>query len=169
MEIDRGSVREMTIRPRKSNLQVWLGGLALGALLLIAGLAPAGDSNPLGLGTNVRFPDYYDYPNQSKLRTLVQGSSVTPLGTNRYLVKDVHIESFSRTGERESIVDAPDCTYDHRTRVASSEGPIKAQSGDGQMKIEGTGFMLTMTNKSLFISNNVRTVIRDPGITLKKL
>lgn len=168
MEIHGGGIREMTIRPRNSNRQIWSGALALGAWLLIAGLSPAGESNPFGLGMNVKFPDYYGYPNQSKLRTLVQGSSVTPLGTNLYRVKNVHIESFTLAGEPEAIVDAPDCVYDHRTRIASSDGPIKARSADGQMKIEGTGFMLTMTNKSLLISNNVRTVIRDLSTTLKK-
>jgi len=45
----------------------------------------------------------------------------------------------------------------------SSAGRIEARTGDGRMHIEGDGFLLTITNKSLTISNNVRTVIRDLG------
>src|ERR1043165_3346172 len=150
----------MKIRPGKSKLQIWLGCLTLAALLPVALLSPAGQTTSLGIGTNVKFPDYYDFPNQAKLRTLLQGSSVIPIGTNRYRVKDVHIESFRLTGEREGTVDAPECIYDHSTRVASSDGPIKAQSDDGQMRHDGVGFMLTLTNKTLLISN-IHTVLRD--------
>jgi len=157
----------MSIQPRKSNLQVWLGALAAAALLLIAWLSPAAQTATFGLGTNVKFPDYYEYPNQTKLRTMVQGASVTPLGTNRYHVKDMHIESYSKSGQREGTVDAPDCVYDHGKRVASSEGPIKAETADGQMRHEGTGFMLTLTNKSLVISN-IHTVLIDRGLTSEK-
>jgi len=157
----------MKIRPGKSKVQVWLGCMALATLLLIALLSPAGQSTSLGIGTNVRFPDYFDYPNQSKLRTLVLGSSVIPIGTNRYRVKDVHIESFRLTGEREGTVDAPECIYDHSSRVASSDGPIKAQSEDGQMRHDGVGFRLTLTNKTLLISN-IHTVLRDRGFATQK-
>lgn len=157
----------MKIRPRKSKLQVWLGCMALAALLLMALLSPAGQSASLGIGRDVKFPDYFDYPNQSKLRTLVQGSSVIPLGTNRYRVKDVHIESFRLTGEREGTVDAPECIYDHSTREATSDGPIKAQSDDGTMRHDGVGFRLTLTNKILLISN-IHTVLRDRGFATQK-
>lgn len=157
----------MNIRRHKSNRPVWLGALALGTLLLVAFWSPADESNTNGIGTNVKFPDYYEFPNQNKLRTLVRGSSVVPLGKNRYRVKDVHIESFRLTGEAEAVVDAPDCTYDHGTHVANSDGRIKAKTADGQFQIEGIGFILTITNKSLMISNHTGTVIRDLGLTPK--
>ena len=154
----------MSIRRHKLNRPVWLGALVLGTLLFIAFWSPADESKSLGLGTNVKFPDYYDYPNQSKLRTLVQGTSVVPLGTNRYRVKNLHIESFSLTGQREGIVDAPDCVYDHRTRTANSEGVIKGKTEGEQFRFEGMGFSLTLTNKLLNISNDFHTVIRGLGV-----
>ena len=98
----------------------------------------------------------------------MQGSEAVPDGKGRLLVKNVHIESFQLNGEAEGIVDAPDCIYDHKARTVSSGGPIKAQTADGRLHLEGTGFLITLTNKSLTISNNVRTVIRDLGLTPKK-
>lgn len=140
-----------------------LTGLAIVCALL------AHAAQPLSFkATNVKYPDYYDPPNQSKLRALVRGSEAVPEGKNRVRVKDVHIESFHLNGKPEAIVDAPDCVYDHETRAASSDGPVKAQTADGRMRIEGTGFSLSVTNKSLTISNNVRTVIRDLGLNPKK-
>ena len=137
--------------------------MALGAFALL-------HAQPVsfGKGTNVKYRDFYDPPNQSKLRAVVQGSEAVPEGRSRVRMKNLHIESFRENGEMESIVDAPDCIYDHESRTASSAGPMKARTADGRMRIEGTGFSLTLTNKSLTISNNVRTVIRDLGTNPKK-
>lgn len=139
-----------------------LGMLAFAGLALLSLFARAQPVS-FGKGTNVKFRDYYDPPNQSQMRAFVQGSEAVPEGKSRVRMKNLHIESFRENGEAEGIVDAPDCIYDHEARTASSDGPIKAQTADGRMRIEGTGFSLSLTNKSLTISNNVRTVIRDLG------
>ena len=144
-----------------------LGALAFAGTALFSLLAHAQPVS-FGKGTNVKYRDYYDPPNQSKLRAVVQGSEAVPEGRSRVRMKNLHIESFHENGELESIVDAPDCIYDHESRTASSDGPMKARTADGRMRIEGTGFSLTLTNKSLTISNNVRTVMRDLGINSKQ-
>lgn len=140
---------------------------ALFVLALCAALH-AGDSTSFGLGKNVKYRDYFDPPNQSKLRALVTGSEAVPLGTGRVRLKNLRIESFKLNGESEGIVEAPECIYDHETRTASSAGPITAWTLDERLRIEGIGFSALVTNKSLTISNNVRTVIRDLGTNTKK-
>jgi hypothetical protein len=138
--------------------------LALGTAALLHAAQPLS----LGLGTKVTYRDFYEPPNQSKLRAFVQGSKAVPEGKDRLRISDVHIDSYRESGEAEAVVTAPDCIYDHKARTIGSDGPIKAQTADGQMRIEGVGFSLSLTNKSLTISNNVRTVIRDLGTNLKK-
>jgi hypothetical protein len=137
--------------------------LALGAAALLPGAQPISFK-----GSNMRFPDFFDPPNQAQLRTLVTGAEVVPDGANRYRIKNLHIETFRENGEPEGVVDATDCIYDDAARTASSGGPVKAHTADGRFRIEGTGFCVTLTNKSLTISNNVRTVIRDLGANTNK-
>lgn len=144
--------------------QLWLAVLTLGGIALLH----AGQPTTFGIGRNVKYRDYYDPPHQSQLRAIVQGSEAIPQGAGRVQLKNLRIESFRENGEREGIVEAADCIYDHETRTASSAGPITAWTSDERLRIEGTGFSVLVTNKSLTISNNVRTVIRDLGTNTKK-
>jgi hypothetical protein len=168
MEIHRGGIRKMNVGKGSFKTQLRLGAAGLVALVLLSLLAHAQTTTFLKSASGVKYPDYYDPPNQSKLRTLVQGAEATPEGKGQVRVKNVQIQSFRVTGELEGVVTAPDCLYDHASRTITSGGDIQAQTADGRLRFAGTGFLITLTNKSLIISNNFHTVIRDASLALKK-
>lgn len=167
MEIHGGGIREVNIRTGILKSQLRLGAVALAGLALLSLFAHA-QTMSFGKGSNVTYRDYYDPPNQSKVRAVVRGAEAIPEGKGRVRLKNLHIESFRENGEAEGIADAPDCIYDHATRTASSGGDIAARTADGRLRFAGTGFLFTLTNKSLIISNNFHTVIRDLSPTPKK-
>lgn len=152
-------------RPLPNRLR--LAFLTAGFACLVAVFADAQSPLLFGKVTNFKIPDYFGPPNQKQMRTLLRGEEAEPDGKERIRIRKLQIETFRENGEPEVFVEAPECIYDPKTRSASSAGPIKARTADGRMQIEGTGFLLVTTNKSLTISNNVRTVIRDLGNTPK--
>jgi len=130
---------------------------------MTAGFAIAQSPLLFGKVTDFKVPEYYEAPNQKQLKSLLKGAEAEPDPKGEVKITDVRIETYREDGTVESVVEAPHCTYNYKIREASSPGHIKAYSGDGRMRIEGDGFLLTLTNKSLTISNNIRTVIRDLG------
>lgn len=141
-----------------------LGIFVLGAAAFLHAAQPLNIGKPI----NPKYTDYYDPPNELQKRAVVSGSEAETEGTNLVRLKKVHIETFQLTGEVDAIVDADDAVYDREAHAVSSPGAIQARTADGRFSVSGTGFSLTLTNKSLMISNNVRTVIRGLGATPKK-
>jgi hypothetical protein len=136
--------------------------LALGVFLLLSSVCLAGLPS-FGTVHNFKHPEYYDPPHQTQLKSLLRGAVAEPETLGRVRIKDLRLDTFRETGEAEMIVEAPECIYDPETRQASSAGRIQAHSADNRFFIEGSGFLLIVTNKSITISNNVRTTIRDLG------
>jgi hypothetical protein len=148
-------------RRRAIGLFVFLN--IVSALLLVAQNIPASKA------TGNRFRYYYGPPNETQIKARVTVSTLVAGGTNNIQATQLHIETFTETGELESVIDAPECVYDDATHTASSAGFVKARTGDGRVTMEGTGFLLTLSNMALTISNNVRTVYGAPVKLPKKL
>jgi hypothetical protein len=119
----------------------------------------------MGKVTNFKVPEYYEAPNQKQLKSLLTGAVAEPYAKGEMQIKitGLRVDTFREDGATESVVEAPECILNYQTRQAWSPGHIEAHTGDGRMRIQGDGFLLTITNKSLTISNNIRTVIRDLG------
>ncbi len=105
--------------------------------------------------------DYYDPPNQSQMKSLVQGKEAEPLDAERYLIHQLNLTTFRLNGERDMLVRAPECVYDTARRVASSPGHLEAQTADGAFFIEGEGFLWQQDSSVLIISNHVHTIIQN--------
>lgn len=146
------------MRLRISSNLYWLAA----AMSLVTGLAGA-EQLLFGKVTNFKVPEYYEAPNQRQLKSLLVGAVAEPNADGQIKVTKLRVETYRENGAVESVVEAPECVYNYKTREASSTGQIEARTGDDRMSIQGEGFLLTLTNKSLTISNNVRTVIRDLG------
>jgi hypothetical protein len=146
---------------RNHHRGTWRG--ATGLFLFLLGAACLAGLQDFGTVRNFKHPEYYDPPHQSQLKTLLSGALAEPAPGGCVRITDLHVDTFRETGEREMIVDAPECIYDPATRQASSAGPIKAHSADDRVTIQGTGFLLVVTNRSITISNNVHTVLRNVG------
>ena len=156
-------------RPQRAGC--WRRGFAgvFVLLSLVSALWLPAQTIPITKATGNRFRYFYEPPNGTKLKARVTVATMVPLGKTTLQGTQLHIETFRETGELEAVIDAPDCVYDDTTRTASSAGFVKARTGDGKITHEGTGFLLTLTNMSLTISNNVRTVYGAPIAFPKKL
>ena len=110
---------------------------------------------------NFRAPEYYEAPYQNQIKFLLTGSEGRPLEGGKVLLKQVKMETFAKTGERETIASAPECVYDTVNQALSSAGPMQMQTADGKFLIQGEGFLVrqTKTNFSVIISNKVETTI----------
>jgi hypothetical protein len=138
-------------------VQLWLAALSC----LVTAIAVAQSPSLFGRVNDFKVPEFYPAPNQKQLKSLVRGAVAEPSPDGLIKITKLRVETFKEDGMLEGVVEAPECIYNLKMREASSAGHIKAQTGDGRMHLEGDGFLLTVTNKSLTISNNVRTVIQD--------
>ena len=122
----------------------------------------------IGTASDFSTSDYFDPPHESQVRSLITGAEAQPQPGGRYLVKKLKIETFRETGEREIVVEAPECLYDSSKRLASSPGHLQVHTGDGRYFVEGEGFLWRQSESHLTISNRVRTVIHDLPKTKSK-
>ena len=103
----------------------------------------------------------YDPTNQSKLLANVTAAEAEPLADGQFRLKKLKIEAFGDTGERELIVEAPDCVYDSVKQTARSPGALHVESGDGGLVLEGEGFLWEQKLLRLIVSNRVHTTLSD--------
>ena len=150
-----------------------LPGLAGGAVLLCASLffallsRPALAQLPVNLfASGFSTTEYYTNRNQIRMR--VTGKSAQPTGPERYIIRQVRLETFHEDGQPELAIEAPECLYNLTARTASSPGPLNIQLGNGQVKLTGEGFLWQQNPASLIISNRVKTVLGDSPKTATK-
>ena len=112
-------------------------------------------------GKNYRFAEYFDPPNETHLRFLLEGASAQLQPGGLTFLTQAKIQNFRLSGESEIAVEAPQCVYDSSNHLINSSGPMRAQTSDGKFLIEGEGFLWQQTNTSLTISNRVHTIIHQ--------
>jgi hypothetical protein len=103
--------------------------------------------------------EYYGPPHQQDIKRLFSGAEAQPLPGGLLAVKNVKIELFDLTGKLQLVAEAPECVYDPVNVVANSPGEVHVHSGDGQLKIDGKGFLWRQNDSIFTISNRVETVI----------
>jgi len=108
-----------------------------------------------------RFVEPHDPPYQNQTKYLLTGAEGRQLRDGKVLLKQVKMETFARTGERESIASAPECVVDTINKTLSSTGAVQMQTPDGKFSIQGEGFLLQQTNLSMLISNKVQTTLHN--------
>ena len=142
------------------------------ALVVSAGLASTVSLwAQLGKIANFKFPDYYEQAsagNRRQVRTLILGAEAQPHLNGLVLIKQMRIENYLEDGQTNLIAQAPECWFDSSRRVASSASRLEVQSANGQFLLEGQGFLCRLTNFSLVISNNLRTVIHQDIVQATK-
>jgi lipopolysaccharide export system protein LptA len=67
-----------------------------------------------------------------------------------------------RRDQPEFSVSAPWVLFNQAQRTASSAGPVRFATADGNFLLTGDGFLWQQTERLLFISNNVATTLVDP-------
>lgn len=144
------------------------GGRLLGVIGLTLALLGAAETSlraqpaQIGVGSNFNLTDYYPFPNQRQMKFKLTGTEARPLAGEKVLIKNMKLQSFRPNGDREIVIEAPECLYDRPARQAGSPGPLQVQSGDGRFRIAGEGFAWRQDEKQLVISNNIRSTIQQP-------
>lgn len=118
---------------------------------------------------NFSVPDYFDPPNQNRMKSLLRGAEAEPQPTGRVLIRELHVETYRLDGTTEFIIRAPECLYDAGAQVASSAGRFEARNGEGKIFIEGEGFRWQQIDSTFTISNRVHTLILQPALATTKL
>jgi lipopolysaccharide transport protein LptA len=133
----------------------------LGALVLVAvGAIAASKQAPFSRIEDFKSPEFYPAPNQTQMKSIIQGAEAEPLSGNRYRLRQLTLKTFKVTGETEMAAESPACIFDSDKHIVTSTNHVKMQTGDDRFLIEGEGFAWSQTNATFVLSNRVHTVIR---------
>jgi lipopolysaccharide export system protein LptA len=132
--------------------------VALFTYLLSSAYLSTQPSQPIE-GTNFKIVgEFYDPPNERQMKDLIEGSRWRHQGTQT-VVNDVKVQTFRTNGVVELIIDAPECFYDETRKAINSPGPVHFRTADGRFSLQGVGFLWLQTNSTLYISNQVQTIV----------
>lgn len=135
----------------------------MGLLVAVAGLAlslcGARAQTPVSTAVKGGFK-FPDYDPQNRLKSLITGKEMTPQGNDHFLITGLDLRTYRDDGQEELVVEAPQCVFDRRSRVATSPGELNLRSADGRFTITGQGFTWRQTNSYLILSNRVHTTVR---------
>lgn len=110
--------------------------------------------------TDFRNEIFYPPPNLNQVKSVIKGGQGQQLTNNLFaLTRGVEMETFRTNGQRELRLEATECIYDQKARIAFSPGSIKAASGDGKYTIAGDGFFWRQSDTSFVISNRVHSTV----------
>jgi len=137
------------------------GGLPVGLLALAAGAGHAQFAQSPGPSHNFAMVEYFDVPFDQQVMTRMTSAEARPVsGSVGVLdIRQFKLESFNTNGRTEMVITAPQCLFSTVDNTANSAGPIRVESGDGQLSLAGDGFFWRQNEKCLSISNRVVTVI----------
>ncbi len=123
-------------------------------------------AQPSLVGTVKNFrvsPEFYPPPHERQMKSHLEGSEAVPQPGNRVLVNNARLQTFRADGQKELLVETPQCVYDPAARIINSPGAIRISTADGKFFLEGLGFLWQQADSSVVISNEVRTVL-DPSL-----
>jgi lipopolysaccharide export system protein LptA len=104
-------------------------------------------------------------PHETQTKFQIQGGKAFPQpGGKTLLSEGVILRTFTETNTPQLVVECQECVYDSAKREVNSSGAIHMRTADGKFRIEGIGFLFEQTNSSLFISNNVHTLIDSASL-----
>lgn len=155
---------KFTNRQSSAGLCFWAG--LLGAALSVSAAetnAPtaAAPAAAFGKVKNFFVPDYYEPPNQNQMKSLLRGAEAEPQPNGCVLITELQVDTYGPDGKLQMTVHSPQCLYSAANQSASSASHIEVRSGDGQMLVEGEGFLWHNTDSTFTISNRVHTIIRQ--------
>jgi lipopolysaccharide export system protein LptA len=102
--------------------------------------------------------EFFDPPNERQMQNLIESARWRHQGSETVLY-DVKVQKFRTNGAVELIIEAPESFYDETRKAVNSPGPVQFRTGDGQFNLSGVGYLWLQTNSTLYISNQVKTVV----------
>jgi lipopolysaccharide transport protein LptA len=158
---------EQTMTPETALKTLSLAALAGAALCLALATEVRAQVEP---ARDIQFPETYPPPHQDRLKTLITGDELfRQKEEGSFLLKGVKIQTYRETGptNAELVMRAPESLFDQRNRKASSPGPLQIDSGNGNMHLDGEGFLWisSASNSTMVVSNKVHTTLRREAMT----
>ena len=135
--------------------------LAAGSVLASAPAAGPSAKPAAAVRGRFRVP-FYDSRNPQRLLSELAGEGAKLEPNGRIRLQSARVFTFDAQGRTNLIVYATNCVFDPARRAAESAEPLRVESGDGRLTLEGRGFLWRQTNNALVISNEVRTLLRRP-------
>ncbi|HYG25258.1 MAG TPA: hypothetical protein VEH04_21010 [Verrucomicrobiae bacterium] len=133
--------------------------LLLSLCVCIAGLARAQQVSRVS-GTSFKVQlETFPAPFETQIKTSLEGKRAEPQPGGFIIFTEPQLKHFNTNGSLEIQVRAPECLLNLMQRTVSSTNTLQVELTDGRFYMEGRGF-LQMTNGTLLLSNDVRTVIR---------
>lgn len=109
-------------------------------------------------GANLTVGEFFERPNEKQMKSLIEGARWRHQGAQT-AINDVKVQTFRTNGAVELIIEAPECFYDETRKAINSPGPVHFWTADGRFSLQGVGFLWLQTNSTLYISNQVQTVV----------
>jgi hypothetical protein len=129
------------------------------AATCFAAVVVRAQQNAAGHASDFSSVEYFAAPHAQQMKSRMSGAEASPQPGGLLDIKQIKLEMFGTNGATEAIAEAPECVYDSLNGVANSPGHLQMQTGDGNLRIEGDGFLWRQTNQWLTISNHQQTVI----------
>ena len=103
--------------------------LALGVIMVAAELVRAQSPAMFGRVNDFKVPEFYPAPKQKQLKSLVRGAVAEPGPNDTIKITRLRVETFKEDGTLEGVVEAPECSYNLKTREAERPqvkmGPVE--------------------------------------------
>jgi len=116
--------------------------------------------NAAGHASDFSSAEYYDAPHAQQMKSRISGAEASPQPGGLLDIKKLKLEEFGVDGRLEAVAEAPECVYDSMNGLANSPDHLQMKTGDGNLSVDGEGFLWRQTNHWLTISNHVQTVIK---------
>ena len=122
-------------------------------------------------GKNFRFIEYYDAvpglkAQTNQVKNLLTGAEGQYLSNETVRITQSRLESYPQAGKGTNlVVVSPESFFEVNARIITSTSRLDLAASDGQIRLRGqTGYMFSMTNSSLIVSNRVRTFIQGAAL-----
>ena len=115
-----------------------------------------------GVQKKIKYPEYDS--KTGRVKSLLLGDTASPHGPGQVIVTGARLETYVYDGDRrivDLIIEAPECLFDARTRIASSSGPMTATRAGGDLSLKGVGFEWQQQTLRLVVHNDVRTILKQ--------
>jgi hypothetical protein len=155
----------MTIRPNKWTRPAWL--LVAMGMLSLSLLWVSAQPQMGGKGKNLGFSDY---DSQNRISSQLFAKEAGPKG-QLIEITGLKVELYGYDGGTKAtnlIVNATNCLFDQKSKLATSDQAVQATSGDGKIKLNGVGFRFEQAHSKIIVSNRVMIEISRDIIVKKQ-
>lgn len=123
------------------------------------------------LGAHGKGIGFSDYDSKNRISSYLYAGEARPKGDDVEII-DLKAELYAyETGSKATnlVVNASQCLFNQKTKIAVSDKEVQAVSGDGKIKLTGVGFRFEQIDSRVIVSNKVRIEInRDIVVKDKK-